>query len=162
MLVTLAQSMRTTILSTRRYGSRRFSRTSTTGCARRCTAGMPAQPGRVAIYSRNREDVTESFPELEEAFARVRPEQDGALIFDGEILGWDSGAGAGAAVRGAGAEDRAQASLERVAAAGAGGVYGVRPDVRGRRAAAGAAAAREAQPAGGGRREVWWSGSYRR
>jgi DNA ligase-1 len=51
------------------------------------------QPGRVAIYSRNREDVTESFPELEEAFARVRPEQDGALggglIFDGEILGWD-------------------------------------------------------------------------
>ncbi|HEX3966742.1 MAG TPA: ATP-dependent DNA ligase [Edaphobacter sp.] len=50
------------------------------------------QPGRVAIYSRNREDVTESFPELEEAFARVRAEEDGALgglIFDGEILGWD-------------------------------------------------------------------------
>ena len=51
--------------------------------------GDTGQPGRVAIYSRNREDVTESFPELEEAFARVRPEQDGALIFDGEILGWD-------------------------------------------------------------------------
>jgi len=54
--------------------------------------GDPGQPGRVAIYSRNREDVTESFPELEEAFAKVRPEQDGApggLIFDGEILGWD-------------------------------------------------------------------------
>jgi len=51
--------------------------------------GDASQPGRVAIYSRNREDVTESFPELEEAFARVRPEQDGALIFDGEILGWD-------------------------------------------------------------------------
>jgi DNA ligase-1 len=54
--------------------------------------GDAGQPGRVAIYSRNREDVTESFPELEEAFARVRPEQDGALgglIFDGEILGWD-------------------------------------------------------------------------
>jgi len=51
--------------------------------------GDARQPGRVAIYSRNREDVTESFPELEEAFARVRPEQDGALIFDGEILGWD-------------------------------------------------------------------------
>jgi DNA ligase 1 len=50
------------------------------------------QPGRVAIYSRNREDVTASFPELEEAFARVLPESDGALgalIFDGEILGWD-------------------------------------------------------------------------
>jgi DNA ligase-1 len=51
--------------------------------------GDATQPGRVAIYSRNREDVTESFPELEEAFAKVRPESDGALIFDGEILGWD-------------------------------------------------------------------------
>jgi DNA ligase-1 len=54
--------------------------------------GDAGQPGRVAIYSRNREDVTESFPELEEAFAKVRPEKDGALgglIFDGEILGWD-------------------------------------------------------------------------
>jgi DNA ligase-1 len=54
--------------------------------------GDAGQPGRVAIYSRNREDVTESFPELEEAFARVGPEQDGGLgglIFDGEILGWD-------------------------------------------------------------------------
>jgi DNA ligase-1 len=51
--------------------------------------GDAGQAGRVAIYSRNREDVTESFPELEEAFAKVRPEQDGALIFDGEILGWD-------------------------------------------------------------------------
>jgi DNA ligase-1 len=51
--------------------------------------GDAGQPGRVAIYSRNREDVTESFPELEEAFAKVRLEQDGALIFDGEILGWD-------------------------------------------------------------------------
>jgi DNA ligase 1 len=51
--------------------------------------GDAGQPGRVTIYSRNREDVTESFPELEDAFARVRPERDGALIFDGEILGWD-------------------------------------------------------------------------
>jgi len=51
--------------------------------------GDASQPGRVAIYSRNREDITESFPELEEAFAHVHPEQDGALIFDGEILGWD-------------------------------------------------------------------------
>lgn len=47
--------------------------------------GDPEQPGRVAIYSRNREDVTASFPELEEAFASVRQ----PLIFDGEILGWD-------------------------------------------------------------------------
>lgn len=43
------------------------------------------QPGRVAIYSRNRDDVTESFPDLEEAFASVQE----PLIFDGEILGWD-------------------------------------------------------------------------
>jgi DNA ligase 1 len=54
--------------------------------------GDPAQPGRVAIYSRNKEDVTESFPELEEAFARVGSDTDEtvrSLIFDGEILGWD-------------------------------------------------------------------------
>jgi len=48
--------------------------------------GDPARPGRVAIYSRNREDVTESFPELAEAFALASA---GPLIFDGEILGWD-------------------------------------------------------------------------
>ncbi|HWW97769.1 MAG TPA: ATP-dependent DNA ligase [Edaphobacter sp.] len=56
--------------------------------------GDAGQPGRVAIYSRNREEVTESFPELEEAFAKVRPDRDEALdglIFDGEILGWDFG-----------------------------------------------------------------------
>jgi DNA ligase-1 len=62
--------------------------------------GDPEQPGRVAIYSRNREDITASFPELEEAFAHVRPGSDGQLdhlgklldsrlILDGEILGWD-------------------------------------------------------------------------
>jgi DNA ligase 1 len=49
----------------------------------------PAQPGRVALYSRNREDITESFPELAEAFAHMDPAQTGALILDGEILGWD-------------------------------------------------------------------------
>jgi DNA ligase-1 len=51
--------------------------------------GDPNQPGRVAIYSRNRDDVTDSFPELAEAFAHVNPLLDGPLIFDGEILGWD-------------------------------------------------------------------------
>jgi DNA ligase-1 len=45
--------------------------------------GDADQPGRVAIYSRNREDVTESFPELEEAFAHVLAERD-----------WVSGLGA--------------------------------------------------------------------
>ncbi|SNT33003.1 DNA ligase-1 [Granulicella rosea] len=51
--------------------------------------GDPAQPGRVAIYSRNREDITESFPELAEAFAHA----DAPLILDGEILGWDYASG---------------------------------------------------------------------
>src|SRR5215472_9957200 len=51
--------------------------------------GDPGQPGRVAIYSRNREDITESYPELEEAFAKVNDTGAGSLIFDGEILGWD-------------------------------------------------------------------------
>jgi DNA ligase-1 len=53
--------------------------------------GDPEQPGRVAIYSRNREDITESFPELTEAFAHVDPAACGSLIFDGEILGWHFG-----------------------------------------------------------------------
>jgi DNA ligase-1 len=57
--------------------------------------GDPAQVGRVAIYSRNREDVTASFPELEEAFAAAMDPVNGLgvgpLIFDGEILGWDYG-----------------------------------------------------------------------
>jgi DNA ligase-1 len=51
--------------------------------------GDPEQPKRVAIYSRNREDITESYPDLEEAFARVNEAGTGPLIFDGEILGWD-------------------------------------------------------------------------
>ncbi len=44
-----------------------------------------AEGGRVAIYSRSREDVTESFPDLAEAFAAATDE----VILDGEILGWD-------------------------------------------------------------------------
>ena len=55
--------------------------------------GDPTQPGRVAIYSRNREDVTESYPELAEAFAQVPPAPEMQLIFDGEILGWNFEAG---------------------------------------------------------------------
>ncbi|QHS52505.1 ATP-dependent DNA ligase [Edaphobacter sp. 12200R-103] len=51
--------------------------------------GDPSHPGRVAIYSRNKEDVTESYPDLEEAFAKVTKADVGPLIFDGEILGWD-------------------------------------------------------------------------
>jgi DNA ligase-1 len=43
------------------------------------------QVGRVAIYSRNREDITESFPEIAEAFREVKE----PLILDGELLGWN-------------------------------------------------------------------------
>ncbi len=55
--------------------------------------GMRAQihcgeGSRVAIYSRNKEEITESFPDIEEAFASV-PASTGGLILDGEILGWD-------------------------------------------------------------------------
>jgi DNA ligase-1 len=51
--------------------------------------GDPEQAGRVAIYSRNREDITESFPEIAEAFAGVSEPLSGPLILDGELLGWD-------------------------------------------------------------------------
>ncbi len=70
-----------------RTGVKAFLEDKYDGMRAQVHCGDPGQPGRVAIYSRNREDVTESFPELEEAFAQVRSEQDGALIFDGEILG---------------------------------------------------------------------------
>ena len=53
--------------------------------------GDAAHPGRVAIYSRNREDITQSFPELSEAFSAVKPDLDGGMILDGEILAWDFG-----------------------------------------------------------------------
>ena len=54
--------------------------------------GSADQPGRVALYSRNREDITESFPELVEAFSAVTPADGGGgagIILDGEILGWN-------------------------------------------------------------------------
>ncbi len=55
--------------------------------------GDAANPGRVALYSRNREDVTESYPEICEAFGRVSGEVlgdgGGGLILDGEVLAWD-------------------------------------------------------------------------
>jgi len=51
--------------------------------------GAADDPERVAIYSRNREDITESFPELVEAFQSVPVTSDSAVILDGEILGWN-------------------------------------------------------------------------
>lgn len=56
-------------------------------------ASLDDEPGRVSIYSRNKEDITESFPDLEEAFASVPAEFGGGLILDGEILGWDFATG---------------------------------------------------------------------
>lgn len=47
--------------------------------------GDPSQPGRVALFSRSRDDMTHSFPELTEAFANVTE----PLILDGEILAWN-------------------------------------------------------------------------
>ena len=47
--------------------------------------GDVEQPGRVALFSRSREEMTAAFPELAEAFAPV----DVPLILDGEVLAWD-------------------------------------------------------------------------
>jgi DNA ligase-1 len=49
--------------------------------------GPPEQPGRVALFSRSREDMTVSFPELVEAFAGF----DTPVVLDGEILAWSRG-----------------------------------------------------------------------
>jgi DNA ligase-1 len=40
--------------------------------------------GKVKLFSRTRDEITESFPELEEAFAQL----DGEAILDGEIVAW--------------------------------------------------------------------------
>jgi DNA ligase-1 len=48
--------------------------------------GDPAQSGRVALFSRSRDDMTHSYPELTEAFAKVTE----PLILDGEILAWNT------------------------------------------------------------------------
>jgi DNA ligase-1 len=46
--------------------------------------GDPEQPGRVALFSRSRDDMTESFPEIAEAFSVfTKP-----VILDGELLAW--------------------------------------------------------------------------
>jgi DNA ligase-1 len=47
--------------------------------------GAAEQPGRVALFSRSRDDMTASFPELVEAFSGFAE----PLILDGEILAWN-------------------------------------------------------------------------
>ena len=49
--------------------------------------GSPEHPGRVALFSRSREDMTASFPEIVEAFAGFTE----PLVLDGEILAWAEG-----------------------------------------------------------------------
>lgn len=51
--------------------------------------GDPMQPGRVELFSRSREDLRESFPELIEAFAAIRE----PAILDGEVLAWNPAEG---------------------------------------------------------------------
>src|ERR1700722_954953 len=41
--------------------------------------------GEVKLFSRTRDEITESFPELEQAFAQL----DGEAILDGEIVAWN-------------------------------------------------------------------------
>ena len=48
--------------------------------------GSPDQPDRVALFSRSRDDMTLSFPEIVEAFRNV----DEPLVLDGEILAWSA------------------------------------------------------------------------
>ncbi|RXS98215.1 ATP-dependent DNA ligase [Silvibacterium dinghuense] len=51
--------------------------------------GDRSQPGRVELFSRSREDLGASFPELMEAFAGLRE----PAILDGEILAWQPDTG---------------------------------------------------------------------
>jgi len=48
-------------------------------------AQLHVDKGRVALYSRNREDLSESFPDLVEAFSSITE----AAILDGEMLAWN-------------------------------------------------------------------------
>ncbi len=49
--------------------------------------GSTDHPGRVALFSRSREDMTASFPEIVEAFSGFAE----PLVLDGEILAWIDG-----------------------------------------------------------------------
>lgn len=51
--------------------------------------GDADEPGRVELFSRSREDLSASFPELAAAFASI-PER---VILDGEILAWNAETG---------------------------------------------------------------------
>ncbi len=57
--------------------------------------GDGGQPGCVGLFSRNRENIAASFPELVEAFGGAKR----AAILDGEILAWQPDAGGSGAGR---------------------------------------------------------------
>ena len=51
--------------------------------------GDASEPGRVELFSRSREDLSASFPDLVEAFAAISGQAGGdRAILDGEILAW--------------------------------------------------------------------------
>ena len=107
--------------------------------------GSPEHPGRVALFSRSREDMTASFPEIVEAFAGF----DEPLVLDGEILAWSHGARPCAAIRLSAGTAGAQAGDRGDARGHSGSVYGFRSALRPRRTMDGQALA--PTPAGAGR-----------
>ena len=101
--------------------------------------------GEVRIFSRTRDEITESFPELPDALAGL----PGEIILDGEIVAWsyeDSNSAEdsqprrwpGASLQHAAAAPGTKTSQRETDAAGARGLSGLRCALRRRRVAAGA------------------------
>ena len=99
--------------------------------------GDPQQPGRVRIFSRTREDVTASFPELAEWFSAVKT----PAILDGEILAWDYMTDRALPVYIAAAPAQPQTRHRRHASRRARRLHGLRPAFSWRRSASARSAA---------------------
>jgi DNA ligase-1 len=67
--------------------------------------------GEVRLFSRTRDEITESFPELPPALAASSED----VILDGEIVAWSCGAGAPARVEGSTALEASMSNVERAA-----------------------------------------------
>ena len=91
--------------------------------------GDPSQPGRVALFSRSRDDMTHSFPELTEAFAKVTEPLISGWRDSGVEYGSSGDRAKGIAVLLIAEPHRAQACDGRHAPADSGGLHGVRPAV---------------------------------
>ncbi len=87
--------------------------------------GDLGQPGRVRIFSRTREDVTASFPELAEWFSAVQS----PAILDGEILAWDYTLRSRPPIHLAAAAAQPQTRHHRNAHGSAGRLHGLRPSL---------------------------------